>query len=465
MLNFFNFLLLTSQLHATQLWQTLEYQNYAAEYVTEYQNFAAEWRPTDHQFARNHNYKYGWLENADELNYDGEELEVGWATLDKSSATVRVFSETGTGSRISRMIRQRDGFCFLSGLRAIHREREICAVTTSSDYWALEASSAQGAFECRATCVTGVPATVSGVYNRNFAGTTPSTITIGTANNRVCYLTRLRRMSTATQECEVRISSGNWVLRGRSGHGDFRCEARCAQFNSQVTMSREVAYSGKGSWTRALGGSSTTFCFVSNVRNLHLGDERCTVSSSSSSGWQLRATSNQDTYRCGATCASVLSVYSAITMGWQHVTTGTNTISMTLTEGTERSSGQSVTNEFASSFSYQLASPGSATFGGVSVTSTISASTATSTSSSISMSASRSLSATCPSRSGMYVALYQYVIEGAYGRGFTDTVSTTYTRCHYSTQANVPAPQCPFQACGSLSTNPNCEASGCSRWR
>jgi hypothetical protein len=432
------------------VWQPLshDYQNYAAEY----QN-------------------YGFLsaslaENYDEFSYDsydGDEIEVGWAPMLKTSATVTTFSETGTGNRVSRMIRMRDGFCYLSGLRAIHRDREACRVITSSDFWALEANSAQRDFECRATCVTGVPATISGVYNRNSVSATPSTINIGTATDRVCYLTGLRRMSSHSQECEVRISRGSWTLRGRNEHGDFRCEARCAAFNARVTHSNEIAFSGKGSWTRALGGSSTTFCYVSNVRNLHLGDERCTVSSSS--GWSLRATSNQDTYRCGATCASVPNVYSAITMGWRHITTGTNEISMTLTEGSSRSNGQSVTDTFASSFSYQLASPGFSTFGGLAVTSSISASTATSTSSTISQSASRSLSASCPSRSGMYVALYQYVLEGAYGGGFTDTVSTTFTRCHYSTSANVPAPQCPFQACGSLSRNPNCQSSGCTSWR
>lgn len=269
-------------------------------------------------------------------------------------------------------------------------------------------------------------------------------------------------MSSDTQECEVRISSGNWVLRGRSGHGDFRCEARCATFTVATTMSSEVAVSGRGSWTRDLGRSDTTFCFVSNVRNLHLGDETCTVTNDR--GWRLTAGSNQNTYRCGATCASIPTAYSAISMGWQHITTGTNSISMTLTEGSERSNGESVTREWSSSFSVQLTSPGFSSFGGVAVTSTISSSTANSVSSTISQSASRSLSATCPAVAGRYVALYQYTIEGAYSGG-TDTVSTVLTRCHYSTSASVPAPQCPFQACGSLSRNPNCQRSLCDRWQ
>lgn len=394
---------------------------------------------------------------------DGDDYEVGWMRS-KSSATTLNFQETGTGARISRMIRQSEGFCFISGVRAIFQDRERCAVIPDSGFWSLEATSHQNDYECRATCVLGVEATISGLFHRNGAGDTPSTITLGSATNRVCFLTGLRWLSTHSQECETTIVRGNWVLRGRSHRerfGDFRCEARCATFRERVTMSNEVVYSGVGNWRRSLGSQSSTFCFVSNVRNINLGGEICRVTDSR--GFELVAQSNQGTYRCGATCASVPNSYNSITMGWQFITAGTRDISMTITEGVTRSNGESVTNSWSSSFSLQLASPGFSSFGGVAVTSTISSSTATQLSSSFSRNAGRTLSANCPAQPGKYVALFQYNLYGN-GAGGTDMVQSMLTRCHYSESANVPAPQCPFQACGSLVSNPNCQRAGCDRW-
>jgi hypothetical protein len=427
-------LLFALQCYAAQMWQQDD------------QSYAAQWKDS----------------------YDGQSYAAQWEQLasgdKRQEATVRTFHAAGSVTQLTHLIAQSEGFCYISGVRAIYRDAERCAVVPDHGFWALEATSGQRDYECRATCVIGIPATISGVYRRNEAGDTPSIIDLGPVSNRVCYLTGLRRMSSHSQECETLVSNGRWQLRGRSQHGDFRCEARCAAFSQHTTRSQEVTYTGRGSWTQQLG-HDFTFCYVSNVRNINLGDEICRVTRDPLTGWTLNANSNQNTFRCGATCATVSNQYTSITAGWRLMASAASyqSISQELPMGVSRGNSAAGTEEWSNYFLDRLSSPGFLQFGTVPVTPAIIVSTLPVIEACVSGEMTWFV-AHCPAQPGMYVALYQYTLEGEYLFGSNDVVWTSWTRCHYSSSINLLEPQCPFQACGVLNRNPSCQQSLCDPW-
>jgi len=384
-----------------------------------------------------------------------------------SSSNVNILTRIhiGTGLNFTILMPSSQGFCYISEVRAIHRENEDCRIILNNRNWVLDTRSLQPQFQCRATCISGIEFSVTGLFNRNNAGPTASTIDLGPQSRRVCYLTGLRRMASDTQECSVQLGNGRWTMRGRSNHGDFRCEARCVDFAARPRFSSEIGFAVSGSGTRQLGDRDTTFCYISNVRNLNREREHCWLLGTGGAPWTLEYRSAQSTMRCRAVCISVPNFYSAIALRWSPHNVGNRQISMTLAQGSTRSNGRSVTDSWGSSFTLQVASPGFSSLGGVQVSSTISTSTANSISSTVTRSRTLSLSASCPEERGMFVGLFQYHVDGMLFDGRRDTVDTLMTRCHYSTSASVPAPQCPFQACGTLRANPLCQRSLCTAWR
>jgi hypothetical protein len=177
----------------------------------------------------------------------------------------------------------------------------------------------------------------------------------------------------------------------------------------------------------------------------------------------LSSSSNRDNFICGATCVEVDGVYNEATFFWREIAVGFE-VSLELSYGTTRSSGQAVSSTFGSSFSVSVTSPGAALFGGVEISATVSQAHTTSITRSASVSYGEKIDARCPERIGYFVALYQFVVEAGNSFG-VDQVATTLTRCHYSPDPRVPAPQCPFFACGTLQSNPLCPRAGCIDWR
>jgi hypothetical protein len=100
----------------------------------------------------------------------------------------------------------------------------------------------------------------------------------------------------------------------------------------------------------------------------------------------------------------------------------------------------------------------------VTVSNSISYSTAEQVSEVIGTSYGATQGASCPDRENQYVGLFQYIVEGQTPLGM-DQVATLITRCQYSPTQPVPVPQCPFEACGALATNPNCILSLCDDWK
>lgn len=149
--------------------------------------------------------------------------------------------------------------------------------------------------------------------------------------------------------------------------------------------------------------------------------------------------------------------FSSMNMNWRRVTVSSASINTNVQIGVQLANGGRLTQAYTTSFLSQLSN---ARFQGVAVSSSIAQNTANTFSNAFS---SNSMSISCPGRSGSSVALYQYVIEGQH-QGGRDVLSTTLFRCQY-TSSTFQAPQCPFQACGSLSSNPNCQSAGCSAWR
>jgi hypothetical protein len=201
------------------------------------------------------------------------------------------------------------------------------------------------------------------------------------------------------------------------------------------------------------------------VRNIHLGDEICRVTKDPLTGWTLRANSNQATFRCGATCATISNQYTSITAGWRLMASAApgQSISRELPNGVDRGNSAAVTLEWLNYFRTRLSSPGFLEFGTVPVTSAIAVSTLPLIEGCLS-GEMMDFVAHCPAQPGMNVALYQYTLEAVYPFGSNDVVSTFLTRCHYSSSINFLEPQCPFQACGVLDRNPSCQQSLCDPW-
>lgn len=370
----------------------------------------------------------------------------------------------GRGSETQRMVRTGDGFCFITGVRSITHHRDECMIATSNGYWTLTAQSEQSDFQCQASCVLGVGGIVSAHVFLHDRITNPVVRNLGhSTSDSVCFLTHVGRLSEHSQECEVNVFDGRtWSLRARSYDDWFRCAARCVRFPRGITHSRAVVESGTGSWTRSLGTSDTTFCYVSNVRNIHRSNEWCRVGNANR--WRLDANSDQGTFRCGARCVSVPgAAYATVTLDWDYIMENNAEIEVHINEGLQLANSRTLTDSISTAFS--VAVEANAIFAGTTVTGTITSQVSLAVGQIVTRSVSKTFVARCPQKSGYYVSLWQYKAVGELTSGGNDVAYTRQYRCQYHESARRVRPECPYSACGNLVTNPQCLRNGCDRWR
>jgi hypothetical protein len=384
--------------------------------------------------------------------------------MQKRSAS-SAYEINGSGSETRRMLRTSDGFCFITGVRAIHGHREDCMIATSNGYWTLTGQSQLSDFQCQASCVQGVGGIVSAHVFLHDRITTPVVRNLRhSTSDSVCFLTHVGRLSSQSQECEVNSYDGRaWSLRARSDHDWFRCAARCVRFpsGSPGSHSAEVVESGTGSWTRSLGTSDTTFCYVSSLRNIHHRDEWCRVGNANR--WRLDANSRQGTFRCGGRCIAIAgAAYATVSLDWDFIMENNAGIEVHINEGLQLANSRTLTSSISSAFS--VAVEANAIFAGTTVTGTITSEVSEAVGQIVTQSVSRTFVARCPQKSGYYVSLWQYKAVGALVSGGNDVAYTRQYRCQYHESARSVRPECPYSACGNLRTNPLCLRTGCDRW-
>jgi hypothetical protein len=126
--------------------------------------------------------------------------------------------------------------------------------------------------------------------------------TMGPADHRVCFLTRIQgHFHGETEAVHARVVDGQWVLSGRSGHGGVGAHARC------LTVANAEMYTDAHHWHQGeepvdLGSAADRACFLTHVQGRFEGGGEQVHVTIQDGRWVLEGASQQSGVGAGARC-------------------------------------------------------------------------------------------------------------------------------------------------------------------
>lgn len=123
------------------------------------------------------------------------------------------------------------------------------------------------------------------------------------ASDGFCYISRVRAMSDS-RTCNAELRSLKWYLVANSGSSDFECGITCVYVTEHIIYEEKLVTGKLSSRSTDLRSTADAICFLTSGTGWNGKDEICSVTTTTSSMWQLTYKSNKDKYKCGARCVS-----------------------------------------------------------------------------------------------------------------------------------------------------------------
>ncbi len=126
--------------------------------------------------------------------------------------------------------------------------------------------------------------------------------TLGPADQRVCFLTRIQgHFNGETEAVHARVVDGQWILSGRSSHGGVGAHARCLTV-ANTEMYTEACHWQQGEEPVDLGSAADRACFLTHVQGRFEGGGENVHVTIRDGHWVLEGASQQSGVGASARC-------------------------------------------------------------------------------------------------------------------------------------------------------------------